>query len=254
MTTHPGRTIGRGALAGAVAGVVGAAVQYWLVEPSIRAAIAIEEAGAAAAAESGHVHGGEEPLVTRGQQVFFGLLTALVVGVLIGIAFAVAHRYLAHRVSNGAAVWSSMVLAGLGFLTFSLAPALVVPANPPAVGDPATVVARTTTYLASIFLAVVIVSAVVAASRRPGSSPRGRLVNATALGAAGLGVLMFLVPDVSDAIPATVPASLIWNFRIASLAELGFMWLFLGATFGWLSTPREAKTAGFPHAVSTTHA
>ncbi|MFM9797414.1 CbtA family protein, partial [Streptomyces turgidiscabies] len=39
-----GRTIGCGAIAGAVAGVIGAAAMYWLVEPSIRAAIAIEEA------------------------------------------------------------------------------------------------------------------------------------------------------------------------------------------------------------------
>jgi len=249
MVTQPlRRTIGHGALAGAVAGVVGAAAQFWLVEPSIRAAIAIEEA--AASEGTGHAQGGDE-LVTRGQQVVFGALTALLIGILIGIGFAVAHRYLARRVSGGSAAASSMVLAGLGFLAFTLAPAMVVPANPPAVGDPATVGVRTLTYLGTIFLAVVIVSAVVAATREQWSSSRRRLATATALGVAGLGLLMLLVPDTSDAIPAAVPASLIWNFRIGSLTELGLMWLFLGATFGWLSTAREPKRAAVPNAVST---
>lgn len=242
------RTIGHGALAGAVAGVVGAAAQLWLVEPSIRAAIAIEEA--AASDRTGHAHGGDE-LVTRGQQVVFGAFTAVVIGILIGIAFAVAHRYLARRVSGGSAAASSMVLAGLGFLAFTMAPALVVPANPPAVGEPATVVVRSLAYLGTIFIAVVIVSAVIAAARKEDSSSRRRLATATALGVAGLGVLIFLVPDTSDAIPAAVPASLIWNFRIGSLTELALVWLFLGATFGWLSTAWEPKRAVVPPAVST---
>ena len=51
-----GQAIGRGALAGAVAGVVGAAAMYWLVEPLIRSAIAIEEAGSAPAETGGHAH------------------------------------------------------------------------------------------------------------------------------------------------------------------------------------------------------
>src|SRR5687768_4691174 len=91
-----GRTVGYGALAGAVAGGVGAAAMYWLVEPSIRAAIALEEAGTPAMDSSGHNHGADN-VVTRADQVVFGLVTVVVVGALIGIAFAVVHGFLRSR-------------------------------------------------------------------------------------------------------------------------------------------------------------
>lgn len=245
-----GRTLGYGALAGAVAGGVGAAAQYWLVEPSIRAAIVIEEAHTKVAGAAGHAHM-SQAIVTRAQQVVFGALTTLLVGTLIGIAFALAHRHLGPRLTGRDLPGSALVLAALGFVSFTLAPAIVIPANPPSVGDPATVNARTLTYVGTIFLAAVFTSAVVAVSRARTLTSRQRLVAATVASFAGLAILLWVVPNRSDAISPDVPAALIWNFRIGSLTEIGLMWLFLAATFGWLSMARDRQPAVVRHAVST---
>ncbi len=228
-----GRTIGYGALAGAVAGGAGAAVQYWLVEPSIRAAIAIEDAKSAMD-HPGHGHM-SDVVVSRGEQVGFGLLTVLVVGTLIGIAFALVRRFLGDRVPGHSAAGSAIALAGLGFAACTLAPALVIPANPPAVGDPATVNARTVTYIGTIFLAIVLTSAVTFLARRKRLEPGLRVVAATALALVGSIILGWVIPDAADPIPSDVPAQLIWNFRVGSLAQIGLMWLIMGGVFGYLS-------------------
>ncbi len=250
-----GRTVGHGALAGAVAGGVGAAALAWLVEPSIRAAIRLEEA---AAGGHGHDHAGDagahshagDALVSRPEQVVLGLATVLVVGTLIGVAFAVVHRILGDRLPGATPAGRAMALAGLGFAAFSLAPALVVPANPPAVGDAETVALRTVTYLGTIVCAVALTAAVVALARARSLGPAGRTGGATALAVAGAVVLRLVLPDAADAVPAQVPADLVWEFRVASLAQLGLMWLALGAVLAVLAGPvrvaRGPRTARVP--------
>lgn len=239
-----GRSVGNGALAGAVAGGLGAAAMYWLVEPSIRAAIAIEEAGTAHEHGSGAAHEhGTEALVSRPEQVVAGLVTVVVVGVLIGIAFALAHRFLAPRLPGRTPAATTMALAGLGFLTFTLAPALVVPANPPAVGDPATVDLRTATYLGTIVCAVALAVLVSGVARAAALAPGTRVVAAAALGVIGTAVLVTVLPHAADPVPANVPADLIWRFRVASLAQIGLMWLVMGATCAWLGQPRTVAAA-----------
>lgn len=246
---------GRGALAGAVAGGAGAVALYRLVEPSIRAAIAIEEAGSAAAGSAGHTHPADgasgaghahgheaDALVSRGEQVAFGMVTVLLVGILIGVAFALVHRMLASRLPGRSVAGSVMALAGLGFVTLTLAPAVVVPANPPAVGDPGTVDLRTTTYLATIACAVALAVLVTGLARAGGMAPGLRAAAATAAGIAGTAVVVWALPDAADAVPADVPADLVWHFRVASLTQLGLMWLVLGAGYAALS-PTPATTS-----------
>lgn len=245
-----GRTVGHGALAGAVAGGLGAAALSWLVEPSIRAAIAIEEAGSAHEHTAGPVHDhGAEALVTRSEQVVLGLVTVLVVGVLVGIAFALVHRFLGPRLPGRTAAGTTMTLAGLGFLTFTLAPALVVPANPPAVGDPATVDLRTVTYLGTIVCAVGLAVLVIGVARSGALRPGTRAAAAVAVGVVGAAVLVAVLPHAADPIPANVPADLVWEFRVASLAQLGLMWLALGAACAWLGQPRTAAVSRAEHLV-----
>lgn len=241
---HPplGRTIGNGALAGAVAGGLGAAAMNWLVEPSLRAAIAIEEAVAAHEHAGGPVHDhGSEALVSRPEQVVMGLVTVLLVGMLVGIAFALVHRVLAPRLPGASTVATTMTLAGLGFLTFTLAPAVVVPANPPAVGDPDTVNLRTITYLGTIACSVGLAALVLGVARAHQLAAGTRAALATALGVVGTGVLLAVLPHAADAVPSNVPADLVWEFRVASLAQIGLMWLALGATSAWLGQPRAAS-------------
>jgi predicted cobalt transporter CbtA len=246
-----GRTVGHGALAGAVAGGVGAAAQYWLVEPSIRAAIAIEEAAAAASLPGGHGHGAAEQatghghaadaLVSRGEQVLFGMATVVLVGILIGIAFALVHRCLGTRVPGATAAGSAMALAGLGFLSFTLAPAIAVPANPPAVGDPATVDVRTLTYLATILCALALTAMVTGLARAKDMAPGSRVAAATAVGIVGTAVLVWALPGAAP-VPTNVPADLVWQFRVGSLTQIGLVWLVLGAVYAYLM-PGRAPSA-----------
>jgi len=217
---------------------------YWLVEPSIRAAITIEEAGPTSAGSSGHGHEAAaghmhsaDALVSRGEQVVLGLVTVLLVGILIGIAFALVHRVLGPRLPGGSAAGSAMVLAGLGFIAFTLAPALVIPANPPAVGDPQTVNLRTITYLGTIVCAAGLTALVTSTARARSLTSANRVAAATALGIVGTVVLVWALPNAADPVPANVPADLIWRFRIASLAQIALMWLVLGAVFGFLTQP-----------------
>ncbi|MBM7516863.1 CbtA family protein [Nocardioides nitrophenolicus] len=234
-----GRTVGNGALAGAVAGGLGAAALNWLVEPSIRAAIAIEEAGSVHEHAGGATHDhGSDALVSRPEQVVLGLVTVLVVGILVGIAFALVHRFLGARLPGRTPAGTTMTLAGLGFVTFTLAPALVVPANPPAVGDPATVDLRTVTYLGTIVCAVALAALVIGVARSAALRPGPRAAAAVALGVVGTALLVAVLPHAADPIPGNVPADLVWEFRVASLAQIGLMWLAIGATCAWLDQPR----------------
>lgn len=238
-----GRTIGNGALAGAVAGGLGAAAMYWLVEPSVRAAIAIEEAGSAHehATSQAHGHGGDA-LVSRSEQVVLGLVTVLVVAMLIGIAFALVHRFLAPRLPGRTTAATTMSLAGLGFVAFGLAPAIVVPANPPAVGDPGTVGLRTIVYLGTIVCAVALTALVTGVARADQLSSGTRAAAATGLGVVGTAILLVVLPHTADPVPANVPADLVWEFRVASLAQIGLMWVTLGAAFAWLGQQRTVAT------------
>jgi predicted cobalt transporter CbtA len=256
VTMTLGRTVGHGALAGAAAGGVGAAAQYWLVEPSIRVAIAIEDAAATGSEMGDHTHpvadhatGHSHPaeaLVSRGEQVVFGLITVLLVGILIGIAFGLIHRFLATALPGRTVAGSAMALAGLGFISFTLAPAIVIPANPPAVGDPATVNLRTLTYLGAIVGFVALTAVVTALARSKDRAPGSRAAVATAVGIVGTAVLIWALPDAADPVPPTVPADLIWQFRVESLTQIGLMWLVLGAVFAYLMPGRNPAGPAIP--------
>lgn len=236
-----GQRLGTGALAGLGGGVVSAALFWILVEPSINRAIAIEEAGADV--RHAHEHGagviaahGHGELVTRFQQQLGGTLTVVVVGLLFGLAFAVVYAKSRHRMTGGTALGRSLHLAALAFGTVVLVPALTVPANPPAVGDPDTVTQRTLAYLLTILVSVLAVGAAFALKRtlERRSMPAEWVWLATTsfvVGAAA--VLLLASPGVAQEIPAAVPADLIWEFRIGSLAQLAGMWAAIGVVHGF---------------------
>ena len=238
-----------GVVAGAAAGTAAALVMWLLVEPVIRRALVVEEARG-----GGHDQGhAEEPLVSRTAQVFGGAVTAILVGILFGVVFAVVFARIRHRLLGSTDFGRALVLAASGFAVFTLLPALKIPANPPAVGDPATVTERTLLYVLTILLALLVVGAVVAVDkllRGKGLTVpvRGALITVVAI--AGAVAVLVLVPGSPDAIPGDVPASLIWEFRLASLAQLGTMWLGLGVVFGILVESRTtASRRAVPAAV-----
>ncbi|MFT4263663.1 MAG: CbtA family protein [Nocardioides sp.] len=242
--TSWGRRLLNGAGAGALGGVAAVAVLVTTVEPLINRSIGIEEARESAT--TGHVHehsheaAGE--IVSRLQQQIGGAITVVIVGALLGLAFAVAFARSRHRLPGHSEVGRSLMLGLLGFASFALVPALLMPANPPAVGDPDTVGRRTIDYLLVIVLTVAVIAAVFAIDRLLGERGKGADVRWTAgiaVVAAGL-IALALLPRTGTEIPSDVPADLIWQFRVASLAQLGAMWAVLSLTHGVLTVRRSA--------------
>lgn len=231
----------RGVLAGMLAGLAAAVVIWLVVEPVIRRALVIEDMrtmhGGQSAPSGLLAHGGDEPLVSRAAQVVGAAVTSVIVGVAVGVIFAVVFARVRERLPGRGDFGRSMVLASIGFAAVSLLPALKIPANPPAVGDPSTVGRRTLLYAVVLLLGLAVALVVPLLDRRLA----GRGLQASARWAVDivavvvlLGLVLALVPGTPDRVPADVPADLVWDFRLASLAQLAALWLTLGVTFGLL--------------------
>lgn len=258
-----GSVLRRGVAAGAAAGLASALVIWLFVEPVIRKALVIEDQRGASGGHGGHAghsalftipahlpaHGGD--IVTRAQQVVGGAITSVLVGIAFGVIFAVVFARARHRLAGDRDFWRSLGLAAIGFGAITLLPALVIPANPPAVGDPATVTQRTWLYVLALLLGVAIALAVpvldrALAGRGLADSTRWSLdVLATVLAVVAV---VALLPSSPDAVPDDVPAALLWDFRVASLGQLAAMWLTLGTVFGLLIERAVTHEAATPPA------
>jgi hypothetical protein len=221
------RLMGRGALAGALAGLLATAVAFIVGEPSVNEAIEREHAAGGA----GHA----ADVFTRAtQQAGLGVASVLAgaaVGLIFGLVYAVRHRDDPANDPWGRALW----LAAAGFAGLSLIPFLRYPPRPPAVGDPATIDLRTQAYFGAVLIGAAAVTAAWQLHRRlleRGATPPLRQLAALAVVLAGLAAT-FLLPGNPD--PNDAPAELIWSFRIGSLAAIATVWFGLGAIFGLLS-------------------
>jgi predicted cobalt transporter CbtA len=236
-----GSVLRRGLLAGLIAGVVAALVALFVVEPAIELALLVEQARSAAE-PADHDH----ELVGRTTQILGGLLAAVLVAVCLGLVFAVVFARARHRLPGRTDLGRAAVLAGCGFVAISLLPALKFPANPPGVGDPATVGTRTWQYFSLVVAAVGLTWLAFlvrdALAGRGWSDPYAAA--GAVLAAIGCHLLLLLAwPATPVPVPADIPAELLWEFRVASLAELAALWTSLGLAFGLLLTPRRAVVA-----------
>ncbi|QES49254.1 hypothetical protein DEJ50_17025 [Streptomyces venezuelae] len=225
----------RGMLAGLAAGALALLVAYFLGEPKVDAAIAIEEA-AAAAEGSGHDHGEEAP-VSRTLQATAGLGTGvLLYGVALGGIAALVFCFALGRIGRfSPRTTAALTTLGL-YVTVTLVPFFKYPANPPAVGDPETAGRRTALYLLMIALSVLLAAGAVILGRR--LAPALGNWNASVAGAvffiAAVTLSYALLPGI-DEIPADFPATLIWQFRLSSLAIQTALWASFGLVFGALA-------------------
>lgn len=228
-----GPLLGRLVLAGLVAGVLAGVYSLLVTERAIAPALDIEEARAAVAGSREH---GQE-LFGRGTQVFGGVLGAVLAGVVLAVLVAVVYGLLRHRLPGRTDFARVALLAAVGFGIVGLLPALKIPANPPAVGDPATVGDRTAIYAAVLVSGIVVamlVSALVSFLRSRGMTVPATVTAAVAATVLLLACVLLLLPDSPDAIPADVPAGVVWDFRLASLGQLALLWGALGLAGGWL--------------------
>jgi hypothetical protein len=226
------RLLVRGMLAGFIAGLLVFALARWIGEAQVERAIAFETNMDKAKGDAP-----EPEIVSRKIQRSLGLLTATVVeGTALGGIFALAFAFAYGRMPVTNARTLSILLASLGFVAFAVVPALKYPANPPSVGNPETIGART----AAFFLLLAFSLAGMVLAIQIGLLLHRRLGpwNVTLLSVVLFGIISALVlhflPDF-DEVPAGFPATLMWKFRIAALEVQTLLWGVLGFLFGWLA-------------------
>jgi predicted cobalt transporter CbtA len=216
----------RGLLAGLFAGVVAFGVAYLLGEPSVNAAIAIEESA----------HGGGEEMVPRSLQSTAGLLTGTTVagvtlGGLVGVISALALGRLGRLGVRGI----SLFVTAIGFVSVSLLPFVAYPPNPPAIGHPETIGTRSELYF--IMVAISIIAAITAVLVGRKLAVRWGTWYASLIAIAGYLLVSLsaiaLLPTYSE-VPADFPATVLYEFRMASLATQLSLWATIGIALGEL--------------------
>lgn len=229
-----GQLFSRIVLAGAIAGVLAGAYSLLVTERAIAPALELEEARELA--EGGH-HDHAAEMFSRGTQLMGGFLGTVIAGVVLAVVFAAVYALVRHRLPGRTDFARVVLLAAVGFGVLGLLPFLKIPANPPAVGDPETVGTRTGIYAGVLICGIVtamLVSALISFLRSRGVGTAGTTIGAVALTVALVALVLVAVPDNPDTIAADVPASIVWDFRLASFGQLAVLWTVLGLVGGWL--------------------
>jgi len=254
-----GALLVRGMLAGVVAGLLCFGFLRIYGEPQVERAIQFESQAEKAKAEAEHAaahangaahshshdHDEQEPeLVSRSTQAGLGLFVAVMVystafGGLFALAFAFAYGRVPGALTPQAL---SFWLAMLCFVAVYLVPNLKYPANPPAVGAPETIGARTALYF--IMIAVSIAAMAGSASLKRPLAARFGDWNANLIVAGCYVVVVavagLLLPAVNE-VPEHFPAALLWRFRVASIGAQALMWGAIGVLFGALAQRTLAR-------------
>ena len=223
---RPTSAVAVAALIGVVAGLLAATFLTVSAEPSIDRAIRIEHARATVTGAAP-----ERELVSRGEQKGVGLFGAYALtGAGFGVLFAATFLLLGR---TRMPVFRRALVAGgvlAGALTVS--PWVKYPPNPPAVGDPGTLGRRQFLYVSVIVLTVLVLAGLVWLAGRlrdAGWDDPHRVAAVVGAGVVVLLAVYALLPPAPD--PVTVPATLVWRFRLASLG--GNLLLWTGLTLGF---------------------
>jgi hypothetical protein len=231
----------RGMLVGVVAGLLAFGFARIFGEPQVDRAIAFEEQMAQAAGEAS-----EPELVSRSTQAGIGLLTGILVyGASIGGLFALVFAYVQGRVSSFGPRGTAALIALAGFVTVILVPEIKYPANPPSVGNPETIQARTELFF--IMLALSVATAVASIGLAKRLVPQYGAWNAWLAAAAAYIVVMaiaqYALPPINE-VPEQFSAVVLWNFRLASLGIQAVLWTAIALIFGALTERSFATRYG----------
>ena len=228
----------RGMLAGILAALAAMLFARAFAEPQVDLAIAFEAAHAshhdmASAADEGE-------LVSRATRKGLGLGTALILyGAAVGGLFSLVFAYGYGRMSRQGPRAYALLLGVFAFVAIALVPAIKYPATPPAVGQHETVALRTIAYFGMIGVSLI---ALVLAIRLKPLLDRwldgfGSLIGATLAYVAIIAVAQFGLPPINE-VPTDFPATLLWDFRIASLGTQLVLWAVLSLSFGAMARRR----------------
>jgi Probable cobalt transporter subunit (CbtA) len=246
--------IGRGLVAGALAGVLAFFFAKIFIEPVIGRAIDFEDGVGAAheameAAGAGHSHGEGGELFTRGVQSNIGMgLGVLAFSVAMGALLAVVFCVVYGRTSLSARTLSVLTAGGM-FVSLWLVPALKYPPNPPAVSLDETIRQRTLLYVLMVVLSAALFVGAVYLGRR--LNAKLGAWNAALVAAGGyivaVALLMLALPtidetpgpmrdDAGNIVFGGFPADDLYEFRLYSLGTQLVMWATVGLVFAALAS------------------
>ena len=230
----------RGMIAGLVAGLLAFGFAKTFGEPAVDRAITFETAEIAAAAKVAAARGEpvapEYEIFSRRTQAGIGLFTGVMVySVALGGIFSLIFALGYGRLSQARPRTFAALLAGAAFVALYLVPYIKYPANPPSIGEPATIGLRTALYFSTITLSIVAMLTSLSFARI--AEQRWDRWNANLL---GLGLFVLLVsviyavlPTINE-VPEAFPAAALWTFRVSSLGIQAIMWTMIGLVFGAL--------------------
>jgi len=253
------RIIGRGLIAGALAGLAAFLFARILAEPLIQAAVDYEEGRdeaqhaldrAAGIVVAPHEH----EIYSRGIQANIGIGIGMVAfGLAMGALFAVAYAVCLGRVGKVRPHTLALLLAGAGLLATYVVPFLKYPANPPSIGEGDTIGRRSAFYLIMVLGSVLLVILATLLGRRLrdrlGAWNAGLVAGVAFVVAAGL--LIGLLPSF-DETPAALrdpqgtivfpgfDADLLYEFRLYTLGAQVLLWAVLGLVFAPMAEPQAA--------------
>jgi predicted cobalt transporter CbtA len=221
--------------AGLLVGLLAGLFAFFIGEPVLDRAVALEEAS-----EGDH----HEEIFSRSTQKVGLFFATGLFGVTVGGVFGIAYAFFRDRLAAGSDLGRSVSLAVAIFVGAFLIPFLKYPANPPSVGDPSTIRERTASYFALVALSLLTMLVAWLTARtlkaRGLDAPRRRIM-------VGVG-LVLVVAVLFVSLPAGpsaegFPSGLLWAFRLSSLGTQVVFWAGLGLLFGWLCERARRKGA-----------
>jgi predicted cobalt transporter CbtA len=216
---------------GAIAGVILGLVNQAIVEPFIGIAIGIETQRHISEGEAvDTMQQSQYRMWQKGGEVVAAATYSISLSALFGIVFAYSRRSLPGSNNKRKALF----LAAIMFFVIFLIPASKYPANPPAVGNPATIYYREMLYVGFIAVSGSSALALALSYRRLQTyfpdKPTWLIVP-----------LIYTIIMISAYIAfppnpdkVTIPSNLIISFRIASVSTVGIFWGVLGMIVGLL--------------------
>ncbi len=207
-------------IAGLVAGLVHGLANIIIVEPYLDNALGIENQRLFASGEAKDTQQFWQKFADyRIWQKQGSIVAGAMLGVATGALFGLVFAYSRHTLPTQNDITKALALAGIMWTTLFFIPFLKYPANPPTVGDPITIVLRTSLYIA--FLALSGLGAL-GFSRLYKKMHSKRFL--AFLGYAGfISVVFFVMPPYPDKI--VISMDLVNGFRTVSVITMTIYWL-----------------------------
>jgi predicted cobalt transporter CbtA len=215
-------------LSGAISGALLGLINQGMVEPFIDKAIGIETQKQV---NAGKIIDFAQQSQYRIYQKEGEIVAATVLGTSLASLFGVVFVYSRSSLAGSNNKKKALILAGLMFFVLFLVPALKYPANPPAVGNPATIYYRESLFIGFIAVSGFSTLGLALLYRKLGKNQSKRKIGIPLIIYAAIMISAYLVfPPNPDRI--TIPMDLIMSFRIASVFTTSIFWGLLGIIFG----------------------